>query len=266
MFLLPVLLFLVALFTFWLHTFVGGRLVLAPVFAASLSRLARGTMAAGWHFITYFLALNVATAAFAAFPGSDANLLLALALLNLPFGILFLSVSLFHFRSATKLPQSSLLGSIGLLALLAYFFPVTVPLKVGFALAAILALLAIAAIHVAWAFGSPWPAANHDDLIELVVGMERGHPFPGRGLTLAVAALLLLAAGLTLATALLPDARLLQNLTWLLAVVLATRGFLGFFEGHLRPWTRRLPYHHWNRVLYSPLCLLMAAGAVAIAW
>lgn len=266
MFLFPVLIFLVALFTFWLHTFVGGRLVLAPVFAAKLSRLARGTMAAGWHFITYFLALNVVAAAFAAFPGNDTNLLLALALLNLPFAILFLSVSLFHFRSLSKLPQSSLLGTIGLLALLAYFFPITLPIKVGFALAAMLALLMIAAIHVAWAFGSPWPAANHQDLIELVVGQERDQPFPGRAMTLAVAALLCVAAGLTLATALMPDSRLLQNLTWLLALVLALRGCLGFFEGRLRPWTRRLPYHHWNRVLYSPLCLLLAAGVVAIAW
>ncbi|CAM2010205.1 DUF3995 domain-containing protein [Acanthopleuribacter pedis] len=267
MLLFPMILVLVALFTFWLHTFVGHRLVLEPVFAAPLSRLARGTTAAGWHFITYFLALNVIAGAFAARPDSDPNLLLALALFNLPFGALFLGVSLFHFRSFTKLPQSSLLGTIGILGIVAYVWPVTLSAKWGFALPLALVLLIIALIHVAWAQGSSWPAANSDDLLELVVGQKRGQAFPGRAATLAVAGLLAAAAVLTLLAARLgTDAPWVAGLTWLMAAVFALRGFAGFFETRLRPATRDLPYHHWNRVLYSPLCLLMAASAVAVVW
>ncbi|CAM2069509.1 DUF3995 domain-containing protein [Sulfidibacter corallicola] len=268
-----------ALFAFWLHTFVGHRAVLLPVRQATISSFARATSEVCWHFVTYVLAMTAALSMAASIPtlsGPAAPWLLwAVIAIQLPFAVLFLAVSRVTFHSFTTLPQSPLLGGIALLAGLELVFPIQLPLKLGLALLLTLCLSILALFHVLWAFGVTWPAKSQPELGELVVGNPSTpesadgpvRPFPGRGLTLIVAAALV-GAGLWMLLAAIPWGHhgLLNTGAWVVGGVFLLRGIAGYLETRLRPWTRKLAYHHWNRVLYSPLCLIMAGMAIGIAW
>lgn len=126
-------------------------------------------------------------------------------------------------------------------------------------------LFLVAALHVAWALGMTWPGHDEASLNAYVVGGKPGSAMPPRMLTVAVAlAVSGIALGALAARGLvtLPLPAVVRALTWVAAGVLALRGLGGFFDAQLRPHVRALPYATWNRRLYSPLCLGLAAGLV----
>lgn len=132
-----------------------------------------------------------------------------------------------------------------------------------FALAAAVVLSAIALLHVAWALGVRWPGTDRESLARTVVGGPPGMRMQGPVACLAVAVLLGLAAFLVLAAAGVVPAPLPPTLVrigaWGATAVLGVRGAGGFFDTRLRPAIRGSRYARLNVVLYSPLCLALAA-------
>lgn len=132
---------------------------------------------------------------------------------------------------------------------------------VGVLVAAV--LTSIAAVHLAWALGTSWPAKSESELAQLVVGVGEHESMPPRIATGGVALLLIamaiwiLGAGEVLHIPL--SQSLLRHGSWALAALFALRGAGGYVEEHFRPVIRGTPYARWNRILYSPLCLALAA-------
>jgi hypothetical protein len=120
------------------------------------------------------------------------------------------------------------------------------------------ALLALAALHVAWGLGSSFPFKNRDDLADAVIGTDA---VPSPRACMAVASLLALAATFVIGVKPLPQ-RLRTVALRVVTAVLTTRGVAGalgrtstFSPGSDSPTFMRL-----DKRLYSPLCLWLAAG------
>ena len=131
------------------------------------------------------------------------------------------------------------------------------------------------ALHVVWACGSTWPAADAADLADLVVGRvpstgDAGSPpVPGAAASFAVAGLLGTAALLTAgASGLIPVgtgragqvARLGSRVA---AGVLLARGSAGLVVSSLGIDGASDRFRTWNRRLYSPLCLGLGSAVAA---
>ncbi|NOU31255.1 MAG: DUF3995 domain-containing protein [Polyangiaceae bacterium] len=123
------------------------------------------------------------------------------------------------------------------------------------------ALLAIGALHLAWACGSTWPRADRAALAALVIGRP---VLPGPIACAAVALVFFVGTALvgslghlsgTLAT-------MAHGATLAMAAVFALRGGWGFLEARVRREIVGTPYAVWNVRLYSPLCVGLAALAV----
>lgn len=132
-------------------------------------------------------------------------------------------------------------------------------------IAALIALIlfAVALIHFAWGSGLNWPAKTEQDLSNLVVGTSGAKKMPGKTLTVLVAIAIAMAASWPLMWQGLiwyPHA-FPQTLVWLgmwvLAVIFLLRGVAGYFMHTSNP---EQPFKRLNRVLYSPLCLLLGCG------
>lgn len=125
-------------------------------------------------------------------------------------------------------------------------------------------LAAAAALHVAWGRGSSFPAPDRATLAEAVIGAApraagmdapHGPGVPGPVACYAVAAALTVGAGGINARG--PFRRLIA-----LGVVaaLGARGAVGV--SGLMPQDAASPvFRRWNRRLYSPICLVLAALA-----
>lgn len=120
----------------------------------------------------------------------------------------------------------------------------------------------ISALHVAWAFGSTFPAADAQSLARTVVG---GNTFPSPGASAMVAGLLGIASGLVAARAhpatsfgrsLPPVVTRLGMLG--VAVVLGVRGAGGITFSALGIPQTTSTFRVLDVVLYSPLCLGLA--------
>lgn len=133
--------------------------------------------------------------------------------------------------------------------------------------AGVLGLGAVTVVHAAWALGSSWPAADRDQLADLVVGRR---PFPGPVPTWGVVALLGAATALTAARAELvrfPGGRSAWPVrvgTDVLAGTLLVRGAGGLVVSGLGLGNATALFRRWDLALYSPLCLGLA-GLVARA-
>jgi hypothetical protein len=126
-------------------------------------------------------------------------------------------------------------------------------------------LLALAALHAAWATGSTWPAQDVESLGDLVAGRTDGS-LPGRTECLAVAGLLT-----TAATVVAGRPRRLPALQRTgaggVAAVLGVRAAFGLagrtdvlVPGSVSPRFKRL-----DRRYFSPLCLALALAAASSA-
>ena len=122
-------------------------------------------------------------------------------------------------------------------------------------------MLAAAALHVAWGRGSSFPAPDRATLAEAVIGARpgpdatRGPGVPGPLACYAVAAALTTGAvGI--------DSRGRFRRLVALGVVAAIGGRGAVGVAGLMPQDEASPvFRRWNRRVYSPLCLLLAALA-----
>jgi len=124
-----------------------------------------------------------------------------------------------------------------------------------------LVLAAIAAFHVAWGFGTTFPAANRDDLFHLVVGATRQTEMPSLPQCLAAAAAIFLAGATALLVA---DIVRLPLPSWLVtaggvavASIFAGRGVAPYTSTWRRRFSKQ-PFATMDQSWYGPLCLLLA--------
>lgn len=129
----------------------------------------------------------------------------------------------------------------------------------GIASAAVLVLLS--AIHIYWAFGGEWATTA---TVPTVDGKPR--ITPSTAATLAVALLLALAAGLVGGSVFEFGPRPLFRVgsagvsAVLFSRAIGGRGYVGFFKR-----VRGTPFASRDTFVYSPLCLLLCAGTLAVA-
>jgi hypothetical protein len=148
-----------------------------------------------------------------------------------------------------------------------------VSVRVAGGLLAAALLSAVAALHVAWASGSPWPLADRDQLNRHVfpaprpvargtadAAAARAAPAraPSRGATWTVALLCAAAALLLVLRSFGLGGRPVQAGALGVAAVLGLRGLAGLLLSGLLALGGPL-FTHWDLRVYSPLCLLIAA-------
>jgi hypothetical protein len=134
------------------------------------------------------------------------------------------------------------------------------------AAATALTLFAVGVIHTAWAAGSTWPYDDAETLTRSVLGVAEAKDFPPTGMTLAVTGALTVAGAAALARTSSQDKvrQAARLLTLPAAAVLALRGVGGFAQSLLAPQASTPEFRRNDLRLYSPLCLGLAAGLVAL--
>lgn len=130
-----------------------------------------------------------------------------------------------------------------------------------------IALLSIAALHLAWAAGSRFPAASDEKLAHMVAGFRDQDRMPPRSASALVAVMLGLAGYLALALGSLVawplGAWLLKGAGVSLALVFLARGAAAYTR-RWRAWTPQEPFATLDRLYFGPLCLLLGAGFVLL--
>jgi Protein of unknown function (DUF3995) len=123
------------------------------------------------------------------------------------------------------------------------------------------ALMALAGLHVAWGRGSAVPFADRERLADAVIG-RRSVPEPAACYAVAVA--LGVGATLVVGPPALPDQLRRVGLVGV-AGVLGLRGVLGLIgrTDVVSPGSASDRFRRLDRRIYSPLCLSLAAGAIA---
>jgi hypothetical protein len=131
-------------------------------------------------------------------------------------------------------------------------------------------LVVLATLHAYWGAGGRWPGHDERSLVERVIGRTRNMRMPGLAACMLVAAALLGAAALAalqgnvIAIDLgVQGARLTRIALWIVFVVFALRGLAGLIPS-VFAYAHGTPFVLLNRVFYSPLCLLVAAGIAAV--
>lgn len=128
-------------------------------------------------------------------------------------------------------------------------------------------LTVIAAIHVYWGLGGLWPGTDVRTLIDTVVGDPRLDVMPSREITFAVAGLIF-ASGVFALLAHAPAAGLMRLFTKTAIAVIATvfiaRGISGYALPNAIRSQMSEPFATFDRLYYSPLCLVLGAAFVAL--
>lgn len=133
-------------------------------------------------------------------------------------------------------------------------------------LIAVLTLIGV--IHAYWGFGGLWPGDSEGSLTSIVIGRTPGNRIPGLGACLFVTACLFaVAAFVAWRAGWFPQ---LGLPAWLWTAgyfgatfVFAARGIAGFVPALAR-YAEGTPFHRLNLIFYSPLCLAIAAGLIAL--
>jgi hypothetical protein len=265
-----------------LHGLGGERLVVGPlrrrVQPGDEARLA--LVEGVWHLVTVGLAVVAVGVGVLAFRpqamGSNWGRAAAdgLAVTSLVCATVFVVLTKRRFGAALRLPQWTLFAALGILVAVGAHRPApphAIALGAAVLASGVLALLGL--LHLYWAAGGKWPGKDAASLARTVVGGGEGLRFPTRTATVLVAIALGASAVLVAVSGgLLPGGALgtlgalgvLGRSTfafcgWALVAVFLLRGLGGFFEIYLRPSIAGSPYARWNVVLYSPLCLVLAA-------
>jgi hypothetical protein len=123
---------------------------------------------------------------------------------------------------------------------------------------AAVSLGALALLHALWATGSAWPAKDRAQLADAIGGFAE---FPGAGACLVVATLLAIASASVagLPRSMPHAARAASAMT---ALVLFARGSAGL-SGKMPQARHSRAFAELDRRVYSPICLILAALAVA---
>ncbi len=132
----------------------------------------------------------------------------------------------------------------------------------------IFVLAGLALLHTYWGLGGRWPGHDDVSLVERVVGRTKGMRAPPPRACFAVAAALLSAAALVgLHVSQWPAGSAGRWAVtagfWGAALVFLARGLAGFVRVVFR-YAEGTPFHRLNRIVYSPLCLAIAAAFVAL--
>ncbi|MBU1286280.1 MAG: DUF3995 domain-containing protein [Alphaproteobacteria bacterium] len=134
-------------------------------------------------------------------------------------------------------------------------------------LAAVLGLIGL--VHFAWAFGATFPYANRQALARAVVGRRGITQMPSMTASLFVAMCILAAAAWA---ALLGRLVILPISPWLLmagglvlAAIFLFRGIIGVMPAFERALPEQ-PFLTLNRRIYSPLCVLIGLGFLALTF
>jgi Protein of unknown function (DUF3995) len=243
-----------ALYVAAVHVRGGTPRVISPLRGADLPDFARATLVVVWHATTLTL-LVLAGSVVAAALSSHARPLLAFGLVQAcGFGLIFWRVARREIGEPIRLPQWLLFGPLAL-ALASSF--TSHPAAV--AASAMLVTLGLA--HVAWAAGSAWPARDGAQLASYVVpegfaARGGGRALPSRAATASVAVSLFGMAVAALAPAF--DARA-RGGALAVSALFALRGVFGLLYTPWSPRASRQPFAVYNRVLFSPACLFVAA-------
>lgn len=136
------------------------------------------------------------------------------------------------------------------------------------AIALWMVLAAIAVLHASWGLGSRWPCESEEALVRAAVGRRGARRMPPPSACFIVAALL---AGVSvwplLAVGLIPSTWSAGWLTHLegagIAAVFMARGITGYVPAWRRMHSAE-PFATLDRRIYSPLCLALGAGFIAI--
>tara|TARA_R110002124_G_scaffold114535_63_gene269908 strand:- start:17268 stop:17699 length:432 start_codon:yes stop_codon:yes gene_type:complete len=125
-------------------------------------------------------------------------------------------------------------------------------------------LLAISVAHLMWSIGQTWPIRTEKLLAQTVVGTRDIQRMPPRLLSFAVALAMLVAGILALSLADHDSGGLPLTLLGLpLAATFLGRGIVGYTSW----WAEKTPESNFrlnDRRVYSPLCLLLGAGFLAL--
>ena len=128
-----------------------------------------------------------------------------------------------------------------------------------------IALLAVSTAHFLWSIGRTWPIRDEKLLAQTVVGFRDIERMPPRLASFAVALATLAAGILALSLADHDSGGLPLTLVGLpLAAVFLARGAIGYTAW----WADKTPEPNFrlnDRRVYSPLCLFLGAGFVALA-
>ena len=123
-------------------------------------------------------------------------------------------------------------------------------------------LAAIAALHVAWAFGVRWPAHDERGLVALVVGATGRTRLPPMFACLQAAAAIFIAGVVALMLAQSTDSRAVDAAVTVLgsfiALVFALRGVAAYVPAWRLRFSQQ-PFATLDRYCYGPLSLLLAA-------
>ncbi len=245
------------------HVLGGARRVVTPLREAAVEPFARGTLLVVWHMVTWALVTLTAAIAVAAVDSRFENLVMFAGLQATGFSAVFVITSRRELGAAIRLPQWLLLGPLAF-GLLATITDRSAALAAG----ALVGLIGLG--HLAWALGVPWPARDRAQLSAHMLpraGASRlPSRLPSRAITLVVTAVLFAMSACLVA----PDlvAHVVPGVRWLVVAIAAVFALRGI--GGLAYWTRRResgpdaapsPFFVYNRVLYSPGCLLIAALA-----
>ncbi len=121
---------------------------------------------------------------------------------------------------------------------------------------------AVAVIHLMWALGSHWPEASEEALVRAVVGDGRRR-MPPAWQSVAVAILLVaMAFWPWYAVGRIHDPLVLAG-SYTVAGVFVARGIAGY-SMRWRSHFKEEPFATRNRRYYSPYCLLLGIGYIAL--
>lgn len=127
-----------------------------------------------------------------------------------------------------------------------------------------IALLAVSTAHFGWSIGRTWPIRDEKLLAQTVVGFRDIERMPPRLASFAVAVATLAAGIIALALADHDSGGLVLTLIGLpFAAVFLARGLLGYTAW----WADKTPEPNFrlnDRRVYSPLCLFLGFGFVAL--
>jgi hypothetical protein len=140
------------------------------------------------------------------------------------------------------------------------------PELIGLAWAMSVTLGLIATFHAAWSLGLPWPRGDRRSLARTTIGRDT---LPGPLSCFAVAAALLVLAVIPLAgigVVVSPAPQAWTQAAGLVAAaVFGLRGVIGYTPAFDRSFPGE-PFRTLNRLAYSPLCLTLAAGFLALRY
>ena len=129
----------------------------------------------------------------------------------------------------------------------------------------VVVFLFLAGLHIYWARGGYWPGTDSGSLLGYVVGASPSGAMPSPAACLAVTVALSAAALIPLALIGWVRLPFVHLAAYGCAGVLLLRGLFGYVDHRFRPAILGTPFYRLNRVLYSPLCLLLGSLMLYVA-